>query len=160
MVGINGNILYNTSRSQNVTLFDAEKSVLIFNCILCFLLILTTFILKSIKVVIFSIISQKMKFLVFLVSFIGALTIGQNDKIAIAEKLTRQKRDLIGWNRTQNTVNQYGRHKTAGNDNKTYAKQYKHILMELQEKELQKAIRMILNSTLKKLTNPIAIVKG
>ena len=101
-----------------------------------------------------------MKFLVFLVSFIGALTIGQNDKIAIAEKLTRQKRDLIGWNRTQNTVNQYGRHKTAGNDNKTYSKQYKHILMELQEKELQKAIRMILNSTLKKLTNPIAIVKG
>ena len=91
-----------------------------------------------------------MKFLVFLVSFIGALTIGQNDKIAIAEKLTRQKRDLIGWNRTQNTVNQYERHKTAGNDKKTYAKQYKHILMELHkgsqqelEKELKKAIRMI-----------------
>ena len=91
-----------------------------------------------------------MKFLVFLVSFIGALIIGQNDKIAIAEKLTRQKRDLIGWNRTQNTVNQYGRHKTAGNDKKTYGKQYKHILMELHkgsqqelEKELKKAIKMI-----------------
>ena len=91
-----------------------------------------------------------MKSLVFLISFIGALTIGQNDKIAIAEKLTRQKRDLIGWNRTQNTVNQYGRHKTAGKDNKTYAKQYKQILMELHQRSLQdlgnqlkKAIKMI-----------------
>ena len=91
-----------------------------------------------------------MKFLVFLVSFIGALTIGQNDKIAIAEKLTRQKRDLIGWNRTQNTVNQYGRHKTAGNDKKTYAKQYKQILMDMHQRSLQdlgnqlkKAIKMI-----------------
>ena len=91
-----------------------------------------------------------MKFLAFLVSATSVLAIGQNDNIPIAGKLTRQKRDLIGWNRTQNTVNQYARHKT-GKDKKTYAKQYKQILMELHQRslqdlgnELKKPIKMIL----------------
>ena len=91
-----------------------------------------------------------MKFLALLVSATSVLAIGQNDNIPLAEKLTRQKRDLIGWNRTQNTVNQYARHKNVGKDQKTYAKQYKQILMELHQRslqdlgnELKKAIKMI-----------------
>ena len=91
-----------------------------------------------------------MKFLAILVSATSVLSIGQYDNISIAEKLTRQKRDLIGWNRTQNTVNQYARNKYVGKDKKTYAKQYKQILMELHqrslldlENELKKAIKMI-----------------
>ena len=91
-----------------------------------------------------------MKFLLFLVSTLSALTIGQNGIISIAHELTRQKRDLIGWNRTQNTVNQYSRHKTANNDKKTFAKQYQQILKEMHkgsqqelEKKFKKAMKMI-----------------
>ena len=93
-----------------------------------------------------------MKFLVFLVSVISAISL--NDQVCPDQEITNQlligqKRDLIGWNRTQNTVNQYARHKT-GKDKKTYAKQYKQILMELHQRslqdlgnELKKAIKMI-----------------
>ena len=91
-----------------------------------------------------------MKSLAILVSATSVLAIGQNDNISIAEKLTRQKRDLIGWNRTKNTVNKYARHNNVGKDKKTYAKQYKQILMDMHQRSLQdlgnqlkKAIKMI-----------------
>ena len=63
--------------------------------------------------------------------------------------MIRRKRDLIGWNRVQNTVNQFVRHKTAGDDEKTFTQQYKQLIMELHKskqdlgKELKKAIKMI-----------------
>ena len=86
-----------------------------------------------------------MKFLILLVSVLSALNISQNEK----KELIRRKRDLIGWNRVQNTVNQFVRHKTAGDDEKTFTQQYKQIIMELHKskqdlgKELKKAIKMI-----------------
>ena len=91
-----------------------------------------------------------MKFWFFLISAFYALATSQNGNISIAQKLKRQKRDLIGWNRTQNLVNQYTRHKTAGEDKKTFAKQYKQSIMKLHkgtkqglEKKLQKAMKII-----------------
>ena len=86
-----------------------------------------------------------MKLLILLVSILSALNISQNEKM----ELIRRKRDLIGWNRVQNTVNQFVRHKTAGDDGKTFTQQYKQIIMELHKskqdlgKELKKAIKMI-----------------
>ena len=92
----------------------------------------------------------KMKFWFFLISTFHALATSPNGDFSIAQELKRQKRDLIGWNRTQNLVNQYTRNKTAGGDKKTFAKQYKQSLMKLHkgtkqelEKKLQKAMKMI-----------------
>ena len=85
-----------------------------------------------------------MKFWILLVSVLSALNISQNEK----KEMIRRKRDLIGWNRVQNTVNQFVRHKTAGDD-ETFTQQYKQIIMELHKskqdlgKELKKAIKMI-----------------
>ena len=91
-----------------------------------------------------------MKFWFFLISAFHALVTSQNGNIFIAQKLKRQKRDLIGWNRTQNLINQYTRHKTAGEDKNTFAKQYQQSLMKLHkgtkqdlEKKLQEAMKMI-----------------
>ena len=70
---------------------------------------------------------------------------GNNDGY-IGQQLLRQKRDLIGWNRAHNTVHQYGRHKTAGDDFMPYVKQYKKFMMKLNPKnrqELRKALKTI-----------------
>ena len=94
-----------------------------------------------------------MKFLVFLVSVLSAFSL--NDQVCPDHEITnqlliRQKRDLIGWNRTQNRMLQFARHKAVGDDEKTYAKQYKQNLKQLHklnkqalEKALKKAIKMI-----------------
>ena len=94
----------------------------------------------------------KIKYWFLVVSVVTALAIPENDnsRISIGRELIRQKRDLIGWNRTQNTVNQYLRHKTAKDDKKAYANHYKQTIMEMDkekrqklQKELKKAITMI-----------------
>ena len=64
----------------------------------------------------------------------------------IGRQLARTKRDLIGWNRAHNTVHQYGRHKTAGDDFMPYVKQYKKFMMKLNpenRQELRKALKTI-----------------
>jgi len=61
-------------------------------------------------------------------------------------QLARTKRDLIGWNRAHNTVHQYGRHKTAGDDFMPYVKQYKKFMMKLNpenRQELRQALKTI-----------------
>ena len=70
----------------------------------------------------------------------------QQDSNNIARQLARTKRDLIGWNRAHNTVHQYGRHKTAGDDFMPYVKQYKKFMMKLNpenRQELRQALRTI-----------------
>ena len=83
-----------------------------------------------------------MKFWILLVSVLSALNISQNEK----KELIRRKRDLIGWNRVQNTVNQFVRHKTAGDDFMPYVKQYKKFMMNLNpenRQELRQALKTI-----------------
>ena len=92
----------------------------------------------------------KIKYWLLLVSLITVSTFAQNDDepVSIGRELVRRKRDLIGWNRTQNTLHQYLRYKNDGDDKKTYANQYKQVIMEMDKekkqklaKELKKAIR-------------------
>ena len=78
----------------------------------------------------------------------GAFSIqaDRNNDQYIEQKLLRQKRDLIGWNRAQNTVNQYKRRKTAGDDSLPYVEQFKKFMMKLNSKkkqEIKKALDTI-----------------
>ena len=63
--------------------------------------------------------------------FIIVLALTSAVASATLQQLARTKRDLIGWNRAHNTVHQYGRHKTAGDDFMPYVKQYKKFMMKL-----------------------------
>ena len=89
---------------------------------------------------------HKMIFLFLLLS--GASAIFQTGYFSIGQDLIRRKRDLIGWNRTQNTVNQYVRHKT--DDKKRLGNQYIQKMMQMNkeqrhglDKQFRKAIKMI-----------------
>ena len=73
-------------------------------------------------------------------------TLQQDGKNYIGRQLARTNRDLIGWNRAHNTVHQYGRHKTAGDDFMPYVKQYKKFMMKLNpenRQELRQALKTI-----------------
>ena len=87
-------------------------------------------------------------FIIFLAltSAAASPTFQQDGNNYIGRQLTRTKRDLIGWNRAHNTVHQYGRHKTAGDDFMPYVKQYKKFMMKLNpenRQELRQALKTI-----------------
>jgi len=87
-------------------------------------------------------------FIIFLAvtSAAASTTLQQDGNNYIGRQLARTKRDLIGWNRAHNTVHQYGRHKTAGDDFMPYVKQYKKFMMKLNpenRQELRQALKTI-----------------
>ena len=71
---------------------------------------------------------HKMNFCFFLLVS-GASAIFRTGYFSNEQNLIRRKRDLIGWNRTQNTVNQYVRHKTDGK--KRFGNQYLQKMMQM-----------------------------
>ena len=87
-----------------------------------------------------------MNIFIIFIALTNASTLQQDGNNYIARQLVRTKRDLIGWNRAHNTVHQYGRHKTAGDDFMPYVKQYKNFMLKLNpenRKELRKALKTI-----------------